>query len=139
MEKLMEFKIKGGDFLNAGESASEIKQYFKKIGLPPNFIRRVLIAAYEAELNVVAHAYEGTIVFFMDENKVEVSVEDKGPGIPDIDQAMEEGFSTASPEVREMGFGAGMGLPNIKRNSDELEISSEVDTGTHVKMVFFIG
>jgi len=134
----MDFDIQGGDFLNAGESAGVVKQYFKKIGLPPNFIRRVLIAAYEAELNVVAHAYEGKIYFYMDENKVEVIVEDKGPGIPDIDQAMEEGFSTASPEVREMGFGAGMGLPNIKRNSDEMEIASEVDQGTQVKMVFFI-
>ncbi|HPE28972.1 MAG TPA: ATP-binding protein [Candidatus Mcinerneyibacteriales bacterium] len=138
MELLMEFEIKGGDFLNAGESSGVIKEYLKKIGLSPAFIRRVLIAAYEGELNVVAHAYQGTIAFYMDETKVKVVVRDKGPGIPDIDKAMEEGYSTASPEVREMGFGAGMGLPNMKRNSDEMEIASEIDKGTEVTMMFTI-
>ncbi|HHH84544.1 MAG TPA: anti-sigma regulatory factor, partial [Firmicutes bacterium] len=78
------------------------------------------------------------IAFYMDETKVKVVVRDKGPGIPDIDKAMEEGYSTASPEVREMGFGAGMGLPNMKRNSDEMEIASEIDKGTEVTMTFFI-
>jgi len=138
MELLMDFKIKGGDFLNAGESSGMIKEYLKKLGLPPTFIRRVLVAAYEGELNVVAHAYSGTIAFYMDESKVKVVVTDRGPGIPDIDKAMEEGYSTASPEVREMGFGAGMGLPNMKRNSDEMEIASEIDNGTEVTMTFYI-
>lgn len=135
---IMEFPIKGGDFLNAGESSAIIKQYLKQLGLSQEFIRKVLVAAYEAELNVVSHAYEGTLQFFMDEEKVEIIVIDKGPGIPDISLAMKEGYSTASPQVREMGFGAGMGLPNIKRNSDDMHIETVVGQGTTITMKFFL-
>ncbi len=135
---IMEFSIKGGDFLNAGESSAVIKQYLKQLGLPQDFIRRVLVAAYEAELNVVSHAYEGKLEFFMDEEKVEIIVTDKGPGIPDISLAMKEGYSTASPQVREMGFGAGMGLPNIKRNSDDMKLETVVGQGTTLTMHFFL-
>ncbi|TYB30939.1 MAG: anti-sigma regulatory factor [Candidatus Mcinerneyibacterium aminivorans] len=136
MEKILDFKIKGRDFINAGESTSKMKNYFKKIGISSKIIKRILVASYEAELNVVAHADSGVMEIFVDEDKIVVTVEDEGPGIEDIDRAMQEGFSTASDEVREMGFGAGMGLPNIKRNSDDLEIESEVNKGTRVKMVF---
>ncbi|TYB89336.1 MAG: anti-sigma regulatory factor [Kosmotoga sp.] len=136
MEKILDFKITGGDFINAGESTSKMKNYFKKIGISSKIIKRILVASYEAELNVVAHADSGIMEIFVDEDRIVVTVEDEGPGIEDIDQAMKEGYSTASDEVREMGFGAGMGLPNIKRNSDDLEISSKVNKGTKVKMVF---
>ncbi len=93
---------------------------------------------YEAEVNIVAHAYEGDAYIDIEMQKIEVSLVDKGPGIPDIGLAMQQGFSTASPAVREMGFGAGMGLPNIKNNSDEFDITSEVDKGTTVKFVMYL-
>ena len=139
MEKILDFEITGGDFINAGDSTSIMKNYFKKIGLSAKIIKKILVASYEAELNVVAHADKGTMEIFINDDKIIVEVEDEGPGIEDIEQAMKEGYSTASDEVREMGFGAGMGLPNIKRNSDDLEIKSEVNKGTRVKMVFNIG
>ncbi len=135
---MMKFNIQGGDFLNAGESSGVIKEYMKRIGLPHPFIRRVLIAAYEAELNVVAHAQQGTLHFTMEEQRVIITVKDIGPGIPDVERAMQKGFSTASSEVREMGFGAGMGLPNMKQNSDTLTINTEVGKGTEVIMEFML-
>ncbi len=135
---MTEFDIQGGDFLNAGESSGVIKEYMKRIGLPHPFIRRVLIAAYEAELNVVAHAQKGTLYFTMEEHRVIITVKDTGPGIPDVERAMQKGFSTASSEVREMGFGAGMGLPNMKQNSDTLTINTEVGKGTEVIMEFML-
>ena len=98
-------------------------------------IKNIVIALYEAEVNVVAHAYKGTVEVEIDENKICILVSDEGPGIPDIDLAMQAGYSTASKKVREMGFGAGMGLPNMKKNTDELQIESEVKKGTMVKMV----
>jgi len=98
-------------------------------------IKNIVIALYEAEVNVVAHAWRGTVNIEIDENKITICVEDEGPGIPDVEMAMQPGFSTASKKVREMGFGAGMGLPNIKKNTDELVIETEVDKGTKVKMV----
>ncbi len=134
----MKFDIQGGDFLNAGDSSGVIKEYMKRIGLPHPFIRRVLIAAYEAELNVVAHAQKGTLHFTMEEQRVIITVKDIGPGIPDVERAMQKGFSTASSEVREMGFGAGMGLPNMKQNSDTLTINTEVGKGTEVIMEFML-
>ncbi len=132
----MEFDITGGDFLNAGESSGIIKEYLKRIGLPHPFIRRVLIAAYEAELNVVAHAEKGTLCFTIEDQRVIITVEDTGPGIADVELAMQKGYSTASSEVREMGFGAGMGLPNMKQNSDILTINTDVGKGTEVIMEF---
>lgn len=135
---LLEFKIQGGDFLNAGESSGMIKDFMKRIGLPQPFIRRVLIAAYEAELNVVSHAQKGNLCFTIEDKGVIITVEDTGPGIPDVDLAMQKGYSTASSEVREMGFGAGMGLPNIKQNSDTLTINTKIGKGTEVIMEFIL-
>ena len=124
--------IEGGDFARAGKASSDIKRQFKKMGIPSAMIRRFVVAVYEAEVNIVAHAYRGEITLTLEPNYVEVILKDEGPGIPDIDQAMQKGFSTASEEVRSMGFGAGMGLYNIKRNSDLMCIDSEVDKGTTV-------
>lgn len=137
-ECFLKFSITGGDFLNAGESSAVIKEYMKRIGFPHSFIRRVLIAAYEAELNVVAHAQRGSLCFIIEEKDIIITVEDAGPGIPDVDLAMQKGFSTATQKVREMGFGAGMGLPNMKQNSDTLTIDTEVGVGTKVTMEFFL-
>jgi len=107
----------------------------KQLDIDGKTIKNIVIALYEAEVNVVAHAWKGTVSVEIDENKITIWVEDEGPGIPDIDLAMQAGYSTASKEVRDMGFGAGMGLPNIKKNTDELVIETEVGKGTKVKMV----
>lgn len=129
------FTIQGGDFSHAGIPSSEVKKVLKQLDIEPKTIKNIVIALYEAEVNVVAHAYQGTVNVEIEENKITILVSDKGPGIPDIELAMQPGFSTASRKVREMGFGAGMGLPNIKKNTDELNIETEVGTGTILKMV----
>ncbi|MBV5335105.1 MAG: anti-sigma regulatory factor [Sulfuricurvum sp.] len=129
------FNIQGGDFTHAGHPSSEVKKVLKQLGIDSKTIKNIVIALYEAEVNVVAHAWKGTVSVEIDENKITILVSDEGPGIPDIDLAMQAGYSTASKKVREMGFGAGMGLPNIKKNTDELLIESEVNKGTKVKMV----
>jgi anti-sigma regulatory factor (Ser/Thr protein kinase) len=129
------FNIQGGDFTHAGHPSSEVKKVLKQLGIDSKTIKNIVIALYEAEVNVVAHAYRGTVNVEIDENKITILVSDEGPGIPDVELAMQPGFSTASKKVREMGFGAGMGLPNIKKNTDELLIESEVNKGTKVKMV----
>lgn len=130
-----EYEIEGGDFSKAGYASSEVKKKLKQLNVDLQIVKRVVVALYEAEVNVVAHAYNGVMKVEIDEERIVLVLEDSGPGIPDIDQAMVEGFSTASPEVREMGFGAGMGLPNIKKNVDHLNISSEVGKGTRVEMI----
>lgn len=107
----------------------------KQLDIDGKTIKNIVIALYEAEVNVVAHAWKGTVSVEIEENKITIWVTDEGPGIADIELAMQAGFSTASKEVREMGFGAGMGLPNMKKNTDELQIESEVGIGTKVKMV----
>jgi len=129
------FNIQGGDFTRAGHPPSEVKKVLKQLGIDSKTIKNIVIALYEAEVNVVAHAYRGAVNVEIDENKITILVIDEGPGIPDVELAMQPGFSTASKKVREMGFGAGMGLPNIKKNTDELLIESEVNKGTKVKMV----
>ena len=129
------FTIQGGDFTNAGHPSSEVKKVLKQLVIDGKTIKNIAIALYEAEVNVVAHAWKGTVTVEIDEKKITMLVEDEGPGIPDIALAMQAGYSTASKKVREMGFGAGMGLPNIKKNTDELFIESEVDKGTKVKMI----
>ena len=131
-----EYSIKGWDFTRAGEASCEVKNPLKQIGVSQDVIRRVAIAAYEAEMNVVMYARQGKMRCEIDTTSIKIIIEDEGPGIKDIDQAMQEGFSTATSEMREMGFGAGMGLPNIKRNSDFFEISSDVGRGTKLEMVF---
>ncbi len=133
---LLNFIIERGNFLTAGNASSKIKKILQSIGLENSLIRKISIATYEAEMNLVIHSLGGNIKAYIDENKVTIEVEDTGPGIKDIDLAMTEGYSTATNEIREMGFGAGMGLPNIKRCSDEFQISSTMDVGTKIKMVF---
>ncbi|MFA6200391.1 MAG: ATP-binding protein [Bacteroidales bacterium] len=130
-----EFIVIEGDFANAGKASSDIKKTLKQLNIDNQKIKRVVVAVYEAEVNAIAHAYGGTIFVDIDQEKIVVLIKDIGPGIPDIDLAMQKGYSTASQKVREMGFGAGMGLPNIKNNVDELDIKSEVGVGTEIKMV----
>ncbi len=130
-----EYNITGGDFSKAGFASSNLKKALKQLNIPPKLIKRIVIALYEAEMNIVAHAYEGVIKVEITPEKIYINVKDKGPGIEDIQQAMEDGFSTASEEVREMGFGAGMGLSNIKNNADDFEIVSTVNEGTELRIV----
>ncbi len=125
-----EYNVDGGNFTRAGYASSEIKKVLKKLNVDVSIIKRTVVASYEAEVNIVAHAYSGAIYVDIDTESIRIVFKDEGPGIADIDQAMEEGFSTASSAVREMGFGAGMGLPNIKKNADHLALESEVDKGT---------
>ncbi len=131
-----EFSIKEMDFIHAGEASIQVKNILKEVGADNDLMRRVAIAAYEAEINAVVYGRDGRMIVELNEKGVIIIVEDKGTGIPDIEQAMQEGFSTATPEIKEMGFGAGMGLPNIKRNSDELHIDSTVGVGTKLTMLF---
>ncbi|MDO9613557.1 MAG: anti-sigma regulatory factor [Bacteroidota bacterium] len=129
------FSIQGGDFTRAGHPSSEVKKVLKQLDIDGKTIKNIVIALYEAEVNVVAHAWRGTVDVEIDESKITILVSDEGPGIHDVEMAMQPGYSTASKQVREMGFGAGMGLPNMKKNTDELYIESEVGKGTKVKMV----
>ena len=124
------FTIYGGNFDRAGESSTEIKEILKGLHLDSSIIRRSVIVAFEAEMNVVMYANVASLNFIITDEDICFEIFDKGPGIADIEQAMQEGFSTASDEMREMGFGFGMGLPNIKKNSDALVIESEVGIGT---------
>jgi serine/threonine-protein kinase RsbT len=133
-----EFFIQGNDFANAGMVSTEVKSILKKIGFDPKLIRRIAISTYEGEMNVVMHAVRAKVNLSVTPRLIEVVIEDEGKGIPDVEQAMQEGFTTATEEMRAMGFGSGMGLPNIKRNSDELKIKSEVGKGTTLQMRFFI-
>lgn len=130
-----EYKVEGGDFTRAGFASSQVKKSLKQLNVDPKTIKRVVVALYEGEVNVVAHAFHGTVIVDIDTEKIRIKIVDKGPGIPNIDQAMQMGYSTATPEVREMGFGAGMGLPNIKNNSDEFRIESQVGEGTKLEIV----
>ena len=132
------FNLEGGNFSRAGTASSEIKKILKQLNVDALLIKRIVVALYEAEVNVVAHAYEGVMNVVLDGKSIVVTITDKGPGIPDIAKAMQEGFSTASPEVREMGFGAGMGLPNMKKNCDRLNIESTVNVGTKVTMTTYL-
>lgn len=134
-----EYQIEGGNFTRAGFASSEIKKMLRQLNVDLGIIKRTVVATYEAEVNVVAHAYSGTIYVDVDEEKIIIKLVDEGPGIADIDEAMKEGYSTASSKVREMGFGAGMGLPNMKKNADELNISSEVGKGTTVEIRMMFG
>lgn len=127
------FEIKGGDFTHAGKASSKIKKVLKQLNVDAKMIKRIVIAVYEAEVNVVAHAHSGVLKTIIGNDSIEVVLKDAGPGIENVEKAMEAGFSTASKEVREMGFGAGMGLPNIQKNADELEITSEINKGTIVR------
>lgn len=130
----IEYHIEGGDFSAGGSASSGVKKTLKQFNISPLLLRRIAIALYEAEMNVVAHAYRGIMSVDIQPSCIYVVVDDEGPGIEDIEKAMEEGFSTATEEVRQMGFGAGMGLPNIKKNSDEMTLTSTPGMGTRLEL-----
>ena len=132
------YPVAAGDMTVAGDVSASIKRQMKRIGIPSQIMRRVAVCTYEAEINLVIHSDGGEIGFEISEEDIRMRVKDVGPGNPDIDRAMTEGFSTASSEVRNMGFGAGMGLPNMKRNADGFTIESEVGKGTDILMTFNI-
>jgi serine/threonine-protein kinase RsbT len=127
------YQIRGRDFDKAGETATRIKQMLKELDIDATLIHRAVVIAFEAEMNVVMYATEGTLAFVLTDEDIQLEVADKGPGIEDIELALTEGFSTATDEMREMGFGFGMGLPNIRKNSDDFVIESEVGAGTTVR------
>ncbi len=133
-----EYKVEGGDFTIAGVASSQVKKNLKQLGVDSSIIKRVVVALYEAEVNVVAHAYRGIIYVDIKGDGIKLKLEDEGPGIPDVTLAMTKGFSTASSAVREMGFGAGMGLPNISDNADLFSIETVVGKGTtlHIEIKF---
>ena len=132
------YQVQANDMSVAGDVSASIKRQMKRLGVPNQIMRRVSVCTYEAEINLVIHSDGGEIDFEISEEDIRVHVCDVGPGIPDLDKAMTEGFSTASSEVRNMGFGAGMGLPNMKRNADGFAITSEVGKGTDILMTFNI-
>ncbi len=129
------FEIKGGDFGNAGKASTTIKEILQEIGIDSSIIIRASIASYEAEMNVVMYAQRGSLTLSITPEKIHLKVEDEGPGIENIELAMQEGFSTATDKMREMGFGAGMGLPNIKKNADKFEITSKPGKGTSLDII----
>ena len=128
----------GGDFTNAGKASGELKSTLSKLGVSQDVIRRAAIAAFEAEMNVIIHAVAGTMHYSIGSEELKIILTDMGPGIEDIELAMREGYSTAPDWVREMGWGAGMGLPNIKKNSDNLKIDSMVGEGTTLEITLYI-
>jgi serine/threonine-protein kinase RsbT len=133
------YAISGDDLSSAGAASSDIKKKLRQLGLPNSLIKRTAIAMYEAEINMVIHAGGGTTEVTLDADRIAMEFRDEGPGIPDISLAMTEGWSTASEEARQLGFGAGMGLPNIDRNVDHLAIDSTPGEGTTVRMTLDIG
>jgi len=132
-----EFRVEGGDFINVGTASTTLKSSFEMVGIPSAITRRASIIAYEIEMNLVIHAGGGIIRSVVTPDQLTLLAIDEGPGIPDIDLAMQEGYSTASDAIRELGFGAGMGLSNIKRNADILNITSEIGKGTKVEATIF--
>lgn len=137
-ELVFRFDVDGEDFTSAGQASVLVKRNLRQLGIDPETIRRVSIAMYEGEINMVIHAGGGVAEVRVSENCITIVLDDNGPGIKDIDKAMQEGYSTAPDEIRSLGFGAGMGLPNMKRHTDSLEIESTVGVGTKITMkVYF--
>lgn len=130
----LHYVVPGDDFTRAGEASGAVKSTLKQLGFPPEVIRKVAIAMYEGEINLVIHAGGGEADVEILPDKVTVVLTDHGPGIPDVEKAMQEGFSTAPENVRNLGFGAGMGLPNIKKYTDDLKIETELGVGTCITM-----
>ena len=130
----LHYIVPGDDFTRAGEASGDLKRKMKKLGFPSDVIRKVSIALYEGEINMVIHAYGGEITAEISSSEIDLTLADTGPGIPDIEKAMQDGYSTATEQVRNLGFGAGMGLPNMKKYTDEFHIESKVGVGTTVKM-----
>ena len=124
------YTVRGRDFDKGGEISTEIKTLLASLDLDPRLIRRAVVVTFEAEMNVVMYARVGTLTLSISDEDISIEMDDRGPGIPDLELALQEGWSTATDEMREMGFGFGMGLPNIKRNSDEFDIRTEVGGGT---------
>lgn len=131
-----EFEVHGGDFAKAGDASSKVKRILQQIGAPDDIVRRVAVACYEGEMNVVIHAHAGRVIMEADLQKIVITITDEGPGIEDLDQAMTPGFSTAPDSIREMGFGAGMGLPNMKNCASRFSIETTRNVGTTVRMEF---
>jgi anti-sigma regulatory factor (Ser/Thr protein kinase) len=139
MSKLKKsFHIKARDFIRAGEASINIQNLLKSMNFDSQLIRRIAICGYESEMNVVMHGGDGSLSVEIDTDKLVLEVSDDGPGIEDIELAMQAGYSTANDDHREMGFGAGMGLPNMKKNSDQIRVESIKDSGTQVQMIFFL-
>lgn len=131
-----EFRIEREDYINAGKVSTNVKSLLKQLAIPNDILRRIAVACYEAEINMIIHSYGGTISLeISDEMEVKLSFNDVGPGIQDIEKALTPGYSTASKKAREFGFGAGMGLPNIKRVSDKFELTTS-SSGTHLEIGF---
>lgn len=132
------FDIRAGEFQTAGDASASIKRKLKQIGIDSAVLRRIAVASYEAELNLIIHSQGGKLKLDMTPAAIVLTSADVGPGIADISKAMQEGYSTASEEARDLGFGAGMGLPNMKRNADGFSIESEVGKGTCIQMEFYL-
>ena len=133
-----EYPVEAEDYTRAGEASADIKRKLKQLGVSAGVLRRVAVASYEVELNLVIHSMGGTLTLEVSPDRVRLISADRGPGIPNLDLAMREGWSTANETARSLGFGAGMGLPNMKRNADEFDIESEVGRGTTIRMGFLL-
>ena len=134
MTMKLHFDVSGEDFTRAGEASGKVKSKLKQLGIAPDAVRRVAIALYEGEINLVIHAGGGEIDVEISPENIKMTLSDKGPGIADVEKAMTEGFSTATENIRSLGFGAGMGLPNMKKYSDEMKIDTEIGVGTTIFM-----
>ncbi|MFP4021689.1 MAG: ATP-binding protein [Halanaerobium sp.] len=134
-QEILNKEIESFDFQSGGEASSELKNILRKLGVPSKTVRKTSIITYELEMNVVIHSLGGEITALISEDELEIMVDDSGPGIEDLDKAFTAGYSTASEEIREMGFGAGMGLVNVKRYADQLDVKSSKEDGTHVKVI----
>ena len=128
------FDVDGSDFSSAGAASVMVKKKLRQLGYPPDVIRKVSIAMYEGEINMVIHANGGTADVIVNDDEIEIILADRGPGIPDVEQAMQEGYSTARDHIRSLGFGAGMGLPNMKKYTDDMKIDTVVGEGTTITM-----
>jgi anti-sigma regulatory factor (Ser/Thr protein kinase) len=134
----LNYDVDSNDFTRAGEASSNVKRKLKLMGVDPEIVRRVAISLYEGEINMVIHSYGGSITVTISSDVIDMELKDKGPGIEDIELAMRAGYSTAPDNIRSLGFGAGMGLPNMKKHSDDLKIESKVGEGTTVRMKVYI-
>lgn len=134
----LSYKVQPDDFTRAGEASSDVKSKLKRLGISPESVRKVAIAMYEGEINMVIHANGGEITVMITPEKISMKLADVGPGIPDVEKAMEAGFSTAPDKIRSLGFGAGMGLPNMKKYTDEMSIETEIGVGTTISMAVYL-
>lgn len=137
-EIVLTYDVSSEDFTRAGEASSDVKKMLKQIGVSPQIVRKVAIAMYEGEINMVIHANGGKITVTISPADIKIILKDTGPGIPDVEKAMQAGYSTAPDDIRSLGFGAGMGLPNMKKYSDEMTIDTKLGVGTTVTMVVHI-